>query len=120
MKTYRDYLNSAHWKQKRKEALRYGGRECWICKSTKDIQIHHRTYKRKGRERIETDLFALCAKHHKEVHERAKGKNLWNETTKLKKEYVERNGFVWGKREINEYFKTANKNNLKSIKKLFY
>lgn len=120
--SYKQYLNSKHWKQKRLETFKCGGRECYICKSKDKLQVHHKTYKRKGFENVATDLFALCAKHHLEVHETAKDHdgNIWNATIKIKKDYIEKNGVQWGKREIREYFKHANEDNLGSIKRFFY
>lgn len=120
--SYNDYLKSEHWQNKRKETFRYGGKECYVCKSKENLQVHHKTYKRKGFENVATDLFALCGKHHLDVHIHAKSHdgNIWNATVKIKKDFVTKNGYQWGKREIREYFKHANNDKLGSIKKFFY
>ena len=67
--TYQEYLKSDHWKNIRRRYFRsklYKG--CYICGSRTNIQIHHKTYKRFGREWL-NDLLALCTDCHKEVHE---------------------------------------------------
>lgn len=64
-KNYKEYLNSDHWKEIRKQ---YSG-NCVIC--GQPGQIHHRDYRRIGRE-LERDLICLCGNHHCYVHLKAK------------------------------------------------
>ena len=66
--TYQEYLKSDHWRDTRRRYFRsklYKG--CYICETRKNIEIHHKTYKRFGREWL-NDLLALCSECHKEVH----------------------------------------------------
>lgn len=63
--SYEQYLNSIFWKLKREEVRQArGGRlTCFCCERRQGIQLHHRTYRRLGHERL-TDLVPLCDRHH--------------------------------------------------------
>ena len=64
---YEQYILSSDWKKRREWTLIFWGHRCALCFSTKNIEVHHRTYERLGNELI-TDLIVLCddchAKHH--------------------------------------------------------
>lgn len=67
---YDTYLRSPHWQDVRR---RYWGseephlaKEC-ICGETENLQLHHMTYERVGRERLE-DLTPLCPTCHNMIH----------------------------------------------------
>lgn len=68
---YRDYMKSAEWAEVRR---RYRAsklpQHCLTCGS-KELTLHHRTYKRLGAERL-TDLVPLCWEHHQELHRKEK------------------------------------------------
>lgn len=64
---YKLYLRSEGWHKKRTLAFIKYGTKCTKCKSEKNIQVHHKTYKNVFNERIE-DLDVLCGKCHKEEH----------------------------------------------------
>ena len=71
--TYQDYLKSEHWKDIRRRYFRGKlfkryKRGCYICGAKENLQLHHRTYKRFGRERLD-DLIPLCSDCHNGVHE---------------------------------------------------
>lgn len=65
---YADYLSGVHWKRfksaYRKCKLR--PQTCLVC-GDKDVDLHHQTYERLGRERFE-DVVPLCRTHHEMVH----------------------------------------------------
>ena len=67
---YADYLRSEHWIELKKRfyaSKRFKGC-CFVCeKIFKNFHLHHKTYKWKGREKLQ-NLVALCAGCHKEVH----------------------------------------------------
>lgn len=65
---YAAYLRSAHWRAKRNEALEYHGAACDQCGTEDDLQVHHKTYARLGREKMK-DLQILCADCHTKLHE---------------------------------------------------
>ena len=65
--SYRDYLKTEHWQKTRQIALKLGKHECKVCCSKKHLDVHHRTYERKGCERQE-DLVVLCRSCHKIFH----------------------------------------------------
>lgn len=64
---YRAYLRSDEWACKRDLAIRTWGNECQLCGSSKNIQIHHRTYDRVFNEDVD-DLMVVCAKCHSDIH----------------------------------------------------
>ena len=65
---YAAYLKSAHWRAKRREALEYHGAQCDQCGTDQNLQVHHKTYARLGREKMK-DMQVLCQTHHNELHE---------------------------------------------------
>jgi hypothetical protein len=64
---YATYIRSAEWQAVRE---RYRASKmpqaCVVCGKWQ-VELHHRTYIRLGRERL-TDLMPLCREHHKEAH----------------------------------------------------
>lgn len=89
---YSTYLLSQHWQDVR---LRYRNsklpQNCYICKSSNNLNLHHKTYKRLGHERL-NDLMYLCRDCHELTHKFLKIKtgnkiNLWNAAKKLKSRY---------------------------------
>ena len=64
---YRRYLRTEGWKERRKVALDRAGGFCEDCGARGNLDVHHRTYVRKGAERPE-DLVALCRECHDERH----------------------------------------------------
>ena len=63
---YNCYLKSNHW-QRVKAALHRRYIECGICKSKKNLNIHHVDYSKRGHEEIE-DLVVLCQSCHFKAH----------------------------------------------------
>lgn len=66
-KEYGGYLESDHWKAIRKAALQQSNYQCSKCGSKSDLNVHHKTYARKGHERLD-DLEVLCYQCHMETH----------------------------------------------------
>lgn len=69
VKTYTDYLRTDHWKNLRKQIIEKYGGECQRCHDIvgESGNVHHKTYKRLGHERL-TDLTLYCNKCHKILH----------------------------------------------------
>lgn len=68
---YKKYLKTKEWNETRAQHLEEIGYKCQLCnQGDKTIDIHHRTYERRGEEKY-TDLFGLCrpchSKHHNKV-----------------------------------------------------
>src|SRR5262249_45311509 len=57
------YYSSAAWRHIRAACLARDGYRCRLCNSPDDLQAHHRTYERFGREALH-DLTTLCASCH--------------------------------------------------------
>lgn len=68
--SYDAYLKSDHWQHMRALAREFYGDRCVLCGATRRLDVHHRTYERKGRERL-SDLILLCRKCHGRFHAEA-------------------------------------------------
>ena len=64
---YRQYLRSWEWQRKRRVALKLAGYQCRMCGETSRLQVHHKTYERRGCEKM-NDLVVLCDGCHRLVH----------------------------------------------------
>ncbi len=67
-RSYKEYLKSNTWKLKRDKVIKRANGWCEICKINRAWQVHHKTYKRKYRERL-CDLIATCEACHKAEHD---------------------------------------------------
>jgi 5-methylcytosine-specific restriction endonuclease McrA len=68
---YYDYIVSPAWYARRRQLFDKRGEKCELCGNPEDLQVHHLTYKRLGKEHAE-DLQILCRGCHENEHE---GKN---------------------------------------------
>lgn len=67
---YEKYIKSDAWAAKRRATFKAHGRACRICGEVRpDNQVHHKTYKRLGKENVAKDLVVLCQKHHSALHD---------------------------------------------------
>jgi hypothetical protein len=64
---YDAYLASPEWWQRREAAVAAAGGRCQLCNGTKNLNVHHRTYVRLGRENP-SDLTVLCRGCHEKHH----------------------------------------------------
>ena len=62
---YFEYLASAVWREKCREARARAGQVCEGCKSTGPLDVHHLTYDRFGGDELPADLRVLCRRCHK-------------------------------------------------------
>lgn len=67
---YHDYLRTHHWHTIRRAALDHYGPACVLCGETGQVDVHHRTYARRGEERLH-DLTVLCRSCHDRFHTEA-------------------------------------------------
>ena len=77
-----NYYYSDAWKKKRKRILNRD-KACILCKGTTNLQVHHLTYKRFGKEKL-SDLVVLCKKCHEKTH-KDKKLSLLNPVGKAKR-----------------------------------
>lgn len=64
--SYIQYLKTIHWSNIKNKKLLINPC-CQECGSSIKLNIHHKTYKRLGKEKL-TDLVTLCHKHHSKLH----------------------------------------------------
>lgn len=64
---YQTYLQSDHWKNFRKTQLIANNYQCQRCGSKDNLQVHHKTYKRRGHE-LSEDVIVVCNKCHEKLH----------------------------------------------------
>ncbi len=65
---YEEYLQTPHWKRKREDKLRAVGYRCQVChRGGRTLEVHHRTYDRRGEE-LDQDLTVLCRACHTTFH----------------------------------------------------
>lgn len=60
---YDIYLQTDHWVSLRERKLKQSGYQCERCKREDTLQVHHKTYERRGKEKLE-DLEVLCDECH--------------------------------------------------------
>lgn len=78
---YYEYLKSQAWRDKRKSAIIFYGGTCSLCPKKHNLHVHHKTYIRLFKERME-DLIVLCEDCHYLFH---KKKNpVWRNGKKSK------------------------------------
>jgi 5-methylcytosine-specific restriction endonuclease McrA len=64
---YNEYLNSPHWHLVRAAAIVKADCRCQLCNSPDNLQVHHRTYERRGKEKL-SDVTVLCRDCHRKFH----------------------------------------------------
>lgn len=69
---YQQYLQTPEWQQTRKDHLRRARYRCQVCNAgNTQLNVHHRTYERRGQEHIR-DLIVLCRDCHEIFHQQGK------------------------------------------------
>ncbi len=73
---YTDYLKTKHWKTVRAAMILLNEAKCAMCNHEEsfygldclsELEVHHKHYKNKGREKYE-DLLLLCRSHHETIY----------------------------------------------------
>lgn len=64
---YKEYLQTDHWKRVRASALKRAAYKCQVCNSDLLLQVHHRSYQKRGQERA-SDVTVLCRRCHADFH----------------------------------------------------
>jgi 5-methylcytosine-specific restriction endonuclease McrA len=98
---YEKYLSGNHWRKVRERFFRKvhnGKGRCFIC-GTFDgrLDVHHLTYERIGREKL-NDLRCLCEKCHKIVHEKYPDNFGESTVNELRKRHHEEAGLFYTSR----------------------
>lgn len=93
---YQEYLSSKHWLgvRARFQQSPLSRQGCYNCGAHNSLNLHHKTYKRVGEERLD-DLIYLCSDCHHDAHRllnqmRGEGRNrskwsLWTVARRLKR-----------------------------------
>lgn len=66
---YSEYLITNHWKQLRFIKLKRAKFRCEMCFNNRNLQVHHKTYERRGCEDL-SDLIVLCENCHGKFHDK--------------------------------------------------
>jgi hypothetical protein len=67
--SYNEYLNSSQWENLKKRYIYYDKKaNCWVCNRSRNLLIHHVSYKNLGSEKLYRDIYILCFNCHKAVH----------------------------------------------------
>ena len=66
---YAEYLKSKHWLNLRKKMIETAGGRCQLCNKDGTLNVHHRTYERRGNESL-SDLIVLCRACHAKFHDK--------------------------------------------------
>lgn len=87
---YRDYIQSGKWRETRARFLvsKSHDGKCYACDEpyVKGFHVHHRSYKRLGKENIGLDLLLICPTCHDKIHnELSDFTKLWWAAKKLRK-----------------------------------
>lgn len=64
--TYKEYIQSVHWEERKRLYFASHARKCAVC-GHPDVDLHHLVYANYGSER-DKDLAPLCRFHHEELH----------------------------------------------------
>lgn len=68
--TYQEWLKTKYWYEVKKLVFARDGKICRICKSEKNLEVHHDTYKNHFQEhRHLEDLMVLCRTCHQDFHD---------------------------------------------------
>lgn len=76
---YDEYLRTPEWAVMREQALERDGRRCRACNSETKLNVHHRTYARRGCEDL-NDLTTLCQRCHEHFHKRMSQNEIMERT----------------------------------------
>jgi len=94
---YYEYIRSEQWQRVRRKFYsskmykHFLGESKWNCyccgRGDVSLDLHHRTYKRLGKEKISNDLVPVCRSCHKEIHDLIDHKdvNVWGATKMIKR-----------------------------------
>jgi 5-methylcytosine-specific restriction endonuclease McrA len=64
---YHAYLQGPFWRARKAAIIRYRGERCERCFRVDNLELHHRTYERLGRE-LPEDVELLCSRCHQLEH----------------------------------------------------
>ena len=63
------------WSQRKWDYYKTNKKECAVCGTKENLQLHHKTYTNIGKER-DRDLVPLCFYHHKKFHDTNRGTSI--------------------------------------------
>lgn len=76
---HRKRISSKAWNTLKEQILERDGHRCVQCLNKENLQVHHLTYKRVGKEVLK-DLVTLCKRCHDEVHRLSKSQDFTKNT----------------------------------------
>lgn len=80
---YDEYLKLPHWQEMRAKVFASRPAICAVCDGVDRLQVHHKTYRRLGHERLR-DLMLLCSDCHVMAHSLG-GQHVWKSASRIKR-----------------------------------
>lgn len=74
IRSYKTYILSDLWKDRKNRYFRKYGRKCEICRSPQYVTLHHATYRQNYGQEPDEEVFAFCRNCHQEFHNTNKTK----------------------------------------------
>ena len=72
---YEKYIHSNEWIEFKNKYYSCHKKCCFVCKTNKNIHLHHKTYKNFKNEKYE-DVIPLCENCHSKIHEKLKNNSI--------------------------------------------
>jgi hypothetical protein len=117
-RTYKNYLNSRHWKLYKEKYINIYRKECAVCKSKVKLNFHHKTYENVGNESLD-DVVILCRECHEKVHnEDIDINNIFNIKKKKRKQIInekQKENYIYIPLKISHKCKNIKKRNDKVL-----
>lgn len=85
--SYKDYLKTNHWKNIRSIIRKKYKNKCRSCKTTENLEVHHKTYKNIGNEKL-SNLTLLCRNCHQKAHDQSDNNDKALKLIRKKREYA--------------------------------
>lgn len=70
IRSYKTYISSDLWKNRKNRYFKKYGRVCEICKSHEYVTLHHSIYRQNYGREPDEEVFAFCRACHEEFHKR--------------------------------------------------
>ncbi len=91
---YEQYLQTPEWQEKRALVLERDAQRCRACNSDEKLEVHHRTYVRRGYEDL-NDLTTLCEGCYEHFHKKIRQDDIMARTYSTPRPVYVHNEYAW-------------------------